>query len=346
MITNITLENFKCFRRVSINPKRLTVLIGPNGTGKSSILQALLLLKQSVDGSSISPRGEFFNLRDAGELEANFASESTVRLIVEGKANGRRIRFSTPLHLSNFDGSVDEVEGALWELHPLLGSLKFVPAMRGLVLPVHRLGNRYEEHIPLDQGLDAYESQLATNLGYERRMEETLSALLKKITGTGLRAETVPPQSVEIKSLSPSGPVNMVWEGFGANALIQLLLQLITAKDGATVLIEEPEIHLHPKAQADLAEVLAETAKDEDKQIVMTTHSEYIAGRLLTLVAEGKLSPAELAIYSFEKDENGECRANELVVTERGQTEGGLTGFFDNNLAEMDRYIQALKNRT
>ena len=42
MITNITLENFKCFRQVSINPKRLTVLIGPNGTGKSSILQALL----------------------------------------------------------------------------------------------------------------------------------------------------------------------------------------------------------------------------------------------------------------------------------------------------------------
>ena len=48
MITNITLENFKCFRRVEINPKRLTVLIGPNGTGKSSVLQALLLLKQSV----------------------------------------------------------------------------------------------------------------------------------------------------------------------------------------------------------------------------------------------------------------------------------------------------------
>ena len=52
MITNITLENFKCFRQVSINPKRLTVLIGPNGTGKSSVLQALLLLKQSVGADS------------------------------------------------------------------------------------------------------------------------------------------------------------------------------------------------------------------------------------------------------------------------------------------------------
>ena len=49
MITNITLGNFKCFRHVSINPKLVTVLIGPNGTGKSGVLQALMLLKQSRD---------------------------------------------------------------------------------------------------------------------------------------------------------------------------------------------------------------------------------------------------------------------------------------------------------
>ena len=79
----------------------------------------------------------------------------------------------------------------------------------------------------------------------------------------------------------------MVAEGFGSNSLILLLHQLLNAKKGATVLIEEPEIHLHPKAQADLAEVLADTAKAEEKQIIMTTHSEYVAGRLLTLVAEG-----------------------------------------------------------
>lgn len=41
MITSITLENFKCFRKVEVNPRRITAFVGPNGTGKSSVLQAL-----------------------------------------------------------------------------------------------------------------------------------------------------------------------------------------------------------------------------------------------------------------------------------------------------------------
>ena len=156
----------------------------------------------------------------------------------------------------------------------------------------------------------------------------------------------VPGRKVEIKSLTSTGTVNIVAEGFGTNALVQVLLQLIIAKKGATVLIEEPEIHLHPKAQADLAQVLAEIAKDDDKQIIMTTHSEYVAGRLLTLVAEGKLTTDELAIYAFEKDEKGECSATEIEVTERGQVKGGLTGFHEATRDEMRRYADGLRKHT
>ena len=58
MITNITLHNFKCFRELEVNPKLITVFIGPNGTGKSSVLQALLLLKQSVGAQRLQLQGE------------------------------------------------------------------------------------------------------------------------------------------------------------------------------------------------------------------------------------------------------------------------------------------------
>ena len=345
MITNITLENFKCFRQVSINPKRLTVLIGPNGTGKSSVLQALLLLKQSVGEDKLICKGDFINLGDPTELVPSFLKEEpVVRLAFEGTENGSSVgcnaRLSTllepmPQSILPPSFSANAVP---------LKKLQFVQAARGFVRPNYSLRNDSSEEISLDVGLSDLEEQLATNLVYSVPTER-LSTLVEKVTGTGLSTKMVPGRKVEIKSLTSTGAVNIVAEGFGTNALVQVLLQLITAKKGATVLIEEPEIHLHPKAQADLAEVMADTAKAEDKQVIMTTHSEHIAGRLLTLVAENKLTTEELAIYSFEKDEKGECFATELEITDLGQTSGGLTGFFDTNLSEMDRYVKALQNR-
>jgi len=175
-------------------------------------------------------------------------------------------------------------------------------------------------------------------------LEGKLSSLLKRVTGVGLRADIVPDRSVEINALTATGDVNIVAEGFGTNALILLFQQLVRAKEGATILIEEPEIHLHPKAQAELASVLVEEAQAEDKQIIMTTHSEHILNRLLTLVAEKQLSVDELAIYAFEKDEKGECTASQIEVNEDGRVKGGIKDFFAPNLEELNRYIRALQS--
>ena len=310
------------------------------------MLQALLLLKQSVGADKINFQGEFVNFGDPSDIVPSFLTDEPIMHIAfDGVENGRPIAFN-----SRFSSLLEPLPQCI--LPPSfspnavpLKRLEFVQAARGFVRPRYPLGVEPSDEISLKDGLSSLEERLATNLVYGTQMER-LSYLMKEVTDTGLGTKMVPGRKVEVKSIVNSGSVNIVGEGFGTNALIQLLLQLITADEGATVLIEEPEIHLHPKAQADLAEVLADTAKAEDKQIIMTTHSEHVAGRLLTLVAEGKLTTDELAIYSFEKDEKGECSATELEITELGQTTGGLTGFFDNNVAEMDRYVKALQNRS
>lgn len=412
MITNITLGNFKCFRHVSIDPKLVTVLIGPNGTGKSGVLQALMLLKQSRDDvRSLKLQGdlvwfapEAFQRQspDAMTGGVSMSLRGYTHIIVESAPLESKVTFSTHLTYSDtakltsrHGRTTYRGFGPVWEIpfnhvgqrsrteivatgieydegygindfsiygypgEPIntpdlwqqiseapgnaVANIRMVPAARALIRGTYHLGPELSEDISSVGGLGNQEEQTATTLAYSRRDVEEVSRLMKRITGVGFRTDTVPPQSAKPVSESPAGDVSLVAEGFGTNALVQLLFEVVRAVPGATVLIEEPEVHLHPKAQADLASVLVEEAKADDKQIIMTTHSEHVTGRLLTLVAEGTLSPDDIAIYSFEKDEDGVCSAQEIEVTEHGQVVGGLKSFFETDLNEMRRFVDALR---
>ena len=349
MITNIVLENFKGFERVEILPKRITAFVGPNGTGKSSVLQAFGLLKQTMENSrrinlpQLVLQGPLVNLPGLEALKSNFGQGTPV-FRFGSVTKGQRghgfpyeIEFPTEQSPTTRTLLAPDPEAA----KSVIRGLKLVPAKRGFSDPAHPLRDSLVKDVSLMHRVVEQEEQIATNLCYSRDDVEQVSHLLKKVTGTGLRADIVPPKSVEVKSLNNAGSFNVVAEGFGTNSLIMLLIQLVSAERGATVMIEEPEIHLHPKAQADLAEVLAEEARDGDKQVIMTTHSEHILNRLLTLVAEGTLLLEDLAIYAFEKDDQGVCSAHPLKVYADGRVEGGIKDFFETNLDELKRYSQA-----
>jgi energy-coupling factor transporter ATP-binding protein EcfA2 len=68
MLTEIDLGNFKCFRKLNLRPRLMTVLIGANGSGKSSCLQALLLLKQSLNTDGLVTHGEQIRLGEFGDI--------------------------------------------------------------------------------------------------------------------------------------------------------------------------------------------------------------------------------------------------------------------------------------
>ena len=159
----------------------------------------------------------------------------------------------------------------------------------------------------------------------------------KEITQTEVRPQLGPGPKEAILSRN----FNVINEGFGSNTLVYLLTQLAIAPQNSTIAMEEPEIHLHPKAQAQLADVLVKEATEEDKQLIVTTHSEHILFSLLTAVAEGRLKPNQLAIYSFEK-KKGIANAKPLKVNKDGTVEGGLAGFFEAELEGFQRYLSAL----
>ncbi len=412
MITELTLRNFKCFREVSISPKLVTILIGPNGTGKSSVLQALCLLKQwetrgstlPLDGrllqlspdefvnQSVHPGSAHVELAISGvwgladqtvespvEFELCFVFDGTgetisktsnVGFVLRGEpvtvtipsilGHGRSevVVGSTEVGyvgavsgteigdlriLNRFSDYGSSLRSTLRCVRSLLKEVRVVPAIRGLARRTYSLGPAPHDEILPMEGLSAQEDALVTTLAYAPAEVLRIADWMKRVTGVGLQTELVPGRNVQPTSTTRSGQRSLLAEGFGTNALVLLLLELSRSSDGATILIEEPEIHLHPGAQAELASVITGEAKASNKQVIMTTHSEHIAGRLMIEVAEGNLSPEDIAIYSFEKDDNGVCSASEIEVSENGQVAGGLRSFFQTDLDEMRRYVDALR---
>ena len=84
--------------------------------------------------------------------------------------------------------------------------------------------------------------------------------------------------------------VNIADVGFGVSQTLPVLVALLVAEPGQLVYIEEPEIHLHPRAQSAMAQILADAAK-RGVRVVIETHSQLLLLGIQTLVAEGKLSP-------------------------------------------------------
>jgi len=91
----------------------------------------------------------------------------------------------------------------------------------------------------------------------------------------------------------------------------------------ATVLIEQPELHLHPRMQGDLADVIIETSRAKNRigpQVIMETHSENIILRVQRRVREGSIRAQDVSVIFVEKDpKNGQSVANELVLDDNGE---------------------------
>lgn len=107
--------------------------------------------------------------------------------------------------------------------------------------------------------------------------------------------------------------------------------------------IEEPEVHLHPKAQSDLAKVLIEIIKEENKRLIITTHSEHILYRILIEVAKGTLKPEDLAIYHFKLSDDGVTQVERLKPDKKGRLDKGIPDFLVTDLDEFKDFLEALK---
>jgi hypothetical protein len=94
---------------------------------------------------------------------------------------------------------------------------------------------------------------------------------------------------------------NIADVGIGVSHILPVLVALRAVETGKLVYVEEPEIHLHPRAQTKLADILADAAK-RGVRVVAETHSTLLLTAIQTLVARGDLSPELVKLHWFQRD--------------------------------------------
>lgn len=138
---------------------------------------------------------------------------------------------------------------------------------------------------------------------------------------------------VRVKRTGRSTPVYLTDVGFGVSQILPVLVLLAYVPSGSTVMLEQPEIHLHPSVQSGLADVILEAATVRGVQVLVESHSEHLLRRFQRRVAEETATPSDVKMYFCDVGHHGST-ASPLVLNVLGEIENWPEDFFGDPLSE------------
>ena len=179
---------------------------------------------------------------------------------------------------------------------------------------------------------------------------QVLNTYLHTLTlSKNIEATEINDTQIELKvsrTFDSDDMVNIVDVGSGVSQILPVLVALVAAEPDQLVYLEEPEIHLHPRAQANLGEIIVDAA-NRGVRVVLETHSDLLLRRIQTLVAEDKISPEKTILHWFSRDENGFTKVTSTPLNATGgySNPDFPLDFSDVFLDEEGRYLESASEK-
>jgi hypothetical protein len=134
-------------------------------------------------------------------------------------------------------------------------------------------------------------------------------------------------------------PVNLIDVGYGVSQVLPIIVDCLRGEEGGTYLLQQPEVHLHPRAQAELGSFLGVLAKQQNKRFVIETHSDYLVDRIRMDIRDKKgITPDDVALLYFER-KNGEATIHRLELDDQGNIVNAPPGYRRFFLEEERRFL-------
>lgn len=367
MIRTLQLRNFKCFEDQTLSFGRLTLLAGLNGTGKSSVLQALLLLRQSYQQglllqTGLSLNGDWVRLGTASDALFEGAEEETIGFDIaldDDRTGAWRFNYNREadvLDLASSQIAEDFFASSLFsdDFHYLqaerIGPRTSFDMSDFLVRQHRQLGTRgeYAAHFLAVFGQDDIpHATLAHAQATSHQLRDQVEAWIGEVS-PGTRLHCTPHAGMDLVNLQYSfvlghqvsnsyRPTNV---GFGITYTFPILVALLSSVPGAILLLENPEAHLHPKGQVSMGGLIARAASC-GVQVVIETHSDHVLNGIRLAVHAGKLSPDDVRLHFFERPQQTGQFYSEVRsphIDRNGRLDHWPDGFFD----EWEKSLQVL----
>lgn len=365
MITALRLINFKCFEDRELAFGALTLLSGLNGTGKSSVLQALLLLRQSYDQNilptfGLALNGDFVNLGTGFDVLFESARKEEVAFVITSSGGHQaewRFKYDKEADVLPTESVPDYQDPFLFgDAFQYLEAERIGPRTSFemsdyRVRHRHRLGagGEYTAHYLALFGKNyEVDSRIAHPNATSLALQDQVEAWMSEIS-PGVRLKLLAHSGMDLVNLNytfvadkqVTNPYRSTNVGFGITYTLPVLVALLSARQGSLVLLESPEAHLHPKAQAMIGELIARVCSC-GAQVVFETHSDHVLNGIRIAVKKGCISPEQVRFHFFQRatgpGSDFAVQVNSPVIDRDGRIDLWPEGFFD----EWDKSLEQL----